>query len=173
MTEAHISVADSIAGDSSLGRADDMGSSIVHSVNESHSSVPTGIIEESRSMSPSAEVPMFTSPPAAYIEPEVPDPFLVDDSASDDDDGRPSPHVSASQQTIMPADEVILSQSPSSSTASTQLSPNRNKAVPPPPSESDPEDEEAPELYLPGLVIPTMFLPIPNVRFSFSFQLTW
>ncbi|KAJ7879904.1 hypothetical protein B0H14DRAFT_2707812 [Mycena olivaceomarginata] len=40
-------------------------------------------------------------------------------------------------------------------------SPNRNKDVPPPP-QSDSDEEDSPELYLPGLCIPTMFLPIPN-----------
>ena len=40
--------------------------------------------------------------------------------------------------------------------------------------DSDDEDEEdAPELYLPGLTLPTMFLPIPNVRYPLFSSLTW
>ncbi|KAF9048300.1 hypothetical protein BDZ89DRAFT_1057874, partial [Hymenopellis radicata] len=34
-------------------------------------------------------------------------------------------------------------------------------------------EEEVPDLYLPGLVLPTMFLPIPNVRRPLSFLLMW
>ncbi|KAF7356537.1 Trafficking protein particle complex subunit 12 [Mycena venus] len=108
--------------------------------------------------------PMFTSPPTVpvYIEPEVPDPFLIDDSDDSDEDTGVTP--TESQHTIAPAaDEVPLAPTPASPNpfGSPLQSPNRNKDVPPPP-QSDSDEEDAPELYLPGLCIPTMFLPIPN-----------
>jgi hypothetical protein len=50
--------------------------------------------------------------------------------------------------------------------------PVEDKPVPAPPPVSDTESEsEAPAVYLPQLVMPTMFLPIPNVRISSP--LTW
>ncbi|KAJ7281467.1 hypothetical protein C8J57DRAFT_1297707 [Mycena rebaudengoi] len=95
--------------------------------------------------------PMFTSPPTVYVEPEVPDPFLID--SDDEDSGEENaPTPTESRQ------EISLAPVPPSPSLQ---SPNRNKAVPPPPT-SDSDEEEAPELYLPGLCIPTMFLPIPN-----------
>ncbi|KAJ6619835.1 hypothetical protein B0H10DRAFT_2163687 [Mycena sp. CBHHK59/15] len=108
---------------------------------------------------------MFTSPPTVYIEPEVPDPFLIDDEEDSDEDSGVTP--TDSQHTIALAQEVPLApalptpSSPNPATGSSLQSPNRNKDVPPPPP-SDSDEEEAPELYLPGLCIPTMFLPIPN-----------
>ncbi|KAJ6591504.1 hypothetical protein DFH09DRAFT_907373 [Mycena vulgaris] len=107
--------------------------------------------------------PMFTSPPAVYIEPEVPDPFLIDSDDSDEENGVTP---TESQHIIPPAHEVSLTPAnpaPSSPNpfGSPLQSPNRNKDVPPPP-QSDSDEDDAPELYLPGLCIPTMFLPIPN-----------
>ena len=118
--------------------------------------------------------PMFTSPPAVYIEPEAPDPFLIDeegDEASEGEEPQDS-SAAASQYTVSPAHNVPLdlSQSPSPDPSSRQpppVSPRPNiyKDVPPPPSEeSEPDEEEVPDLYVPALVVPTMFLPIPNVR---------
>ncbi|KAJ7116057.1 hypothetical protein C8R44DRAFT_675622 [Mycena epipterygia] len=110
-----------------------------------------------------ASEPMFTSPPTVYIEPEVPDPFLIDDDDESDEESGPTP--TESQHIIAPAHDVPLAPvaAPSSPNpfGSPLQSPNRNKDVPPPP-QSDSDEEEAPELYLPGLCIPTMFLPIPN-----------
>jgi hypothetical protein len=106
--------------------------------------------------------PMFTSPPTVpvYIEPEVPDPFLIDDDEDDsDEDTGITP--TDSQHPTPAADEVPLA-TPNPFGSPLQ-SPNRNKDVPPPP-QSDSDEEDSPELYLPGLCIPTMFLPIPNVR---------
>jgi hypothetical protein len=108
--------------------------------------------------------PMFTSPPTVYVEPEVPDPFLIDDEDDSDEDTGATP--TESQHTIAPAHEVpLVPATPSSPNpfGSPLQSPNRNKDVPPPPN-SDSDEDEAPEIYLPGLCIPTMFLPIPNVR---------
>lgn len=114
-----------------------------------------------------------TAAPSVLVEPEVPDPFIVDDgedSSSSESDGAqeqedhsPSP---AAEDNIALA-QSTLSDKPVSDTSEKPLpSPNTNKAVPPPPTDpmSDEDDEEEPpELYLPGLIIPTMFLPIPNV----------
>ncbi|KAJ7091412.1 hypothetical protein B0H15DRAFT_778509 [Mycena belliarum] len=113
-----------------------------------------------------ASEPMFTSPPTStvYIEPEVPDPFLIDDEEDSDEDTGVTP--TELQHTIVSADEIPLAPAnpvslPLNSLGSPLQSPNRNKAVPAPPL-SDSDEEDAPELYLPGLCIPTMFLPIPN-----------
>jgi hypothetical protein len=54
------------------------------------------------------------------------------------------------------------------------LKPDFNKEVPPTPhSGSDEETEEAPEINLPELVAPSMFLPIPNVQYTFSIRLSY
>lgn len=122
------------------------------------------------------ESPGGSSP---VLEPEVPNPFIGEDSegalsegenVSSDVEG-----ASPDSESVHPADEEIaLAQSAlpaPSEVPSFILSPNVNKDVPPPPV-SDTESE-APELYLPGLTMPTMFLPIPNVRLSLSYTLTW
>ncbi|KAF7308849.1 Tetratricopeptide repeat protein 15-like [Mycena kentingensis (nom. inval.)] len=101
-----------------------------------------------------------------YVEPEVPDPFLIDDDASDDDAGV-TPTVAESRHSLAATQEVELapleaSLSPNPLSPSILQSPNRDKDVPPPPSDSDTDEEEEPELYLPALVVPTMFLPLPN-----------
>ncbi|KAH8833137.1 hypothetical protein DL96DRAFT_709527 [Flagelloscypha sp. PMI_526] len=94
------------------------------------------------------------------------DPFLVDDPDSDDDDNTQTRHAPATLG--LPAHQIPLSypvSAPPTSTASQfpPLPQTRNKAVPPTPEEdSDPEEEDVPEIYLPGLVATTMFLPIPN-----------
>ncbi|RDB20833.1 Trafficking protein particle complex subunit 12 [Hypsizygus marmoreus] len=122
--------------------------------------------------------PMFSSPPAVYVEPEVPDPFLIDGEENDYSDhgeeeaADAAAAVTESQVTISPPHEIPLA-SPSESIISQQPqhtvslslipAPNINKDVPPPPSsDSETDSDEAPDLYHPGLVIPTMFLPIPN-----------
>jgi hypothetical protein len=157
---------------------------IVHDGSMLHPSANESQAGEVKGTPVSSSEPMFTSPPTVYVEPEVPDPFLIDDEDSSSDEGRDSPTapISSSQQTITPSHEISLNipASPSMSQPTTPNSiplpsSNMNKDVPPPPtSDSDPDEDEAPDLYLPGLVIPTMFLPIPNVRRPFSSQyLTW
>lgn len=111
------------------------------------------------------------------LEPEVPDPFIVEGSegALSEGEDASSDGASPEGESVSPADEEIaLAQSPlltPSEVPPSMPSPNVNKDVPPPPA-SDAESE-APELYLPGLTMPTMFLPIPNVRLSLSYTLTW
>ena len=112
-------------------------------------------------------LPPLPSPPAEQVEPEAPDPFLVDDS----DDPLSDEDLGASV-ILPPADGLSVVEPTTPTTPVTPLTPNVNKDVPPPPPpESGDDSDEAPDLYLPGLVIPTMFLPIPNVR-RFSL-LTW
>ena len=134
---------------------------------------------------PLSSEPMFTSPPTVYVEPEAPDPFLVDeegDALSDEDHDKQDSSVPMSQDTS-PAHNVPLDLPPTPSpqpTAQQPLPPvsplpNINKDVPPPPSsDSDLDEEEVPDIYVPQLIVPTMFLPIPNVRRSLSSDyLTW
>lgn len=88
-------------------------------------------------------------PPPPLVEPEVPNPFLIED---EDSDSTPEEELPSLPSPII----------------------NVNKDVPPPPPQLDSSDEEdAPDLYLPGLVLPTMFLPIPNVRRPLSYLLMW
>ena len=134
-----------------------------------------------------SEMTSETPPPAVHVEPEVPDPFIVDDGSDDDDsdsDGggteQVAPHAALEEADETPAaeDEIALAQSMILDPAAL----NVDKPVPPPPDEAsgaaggtglaydddnedeEDEDDEPPELYLPGLILPTMFLPIPNVR---------
>ncbi|KAK0489184.1 hypothetical protein IW261DRAFT_401468 [Armillaria novae-zelandiae] len=110
---------------------------------------------------------LFTS---VYNHPEVPDPFLIDDDDEKSSNNDGSPQLSTSRQSMTPAEEIPLA----ASRASPSL--NINKDVPPPPPsqvDTEPDEDEAPDLYLPGLVLPTMFLPIPNVRRPLSYTLTW
>jgi hypothetical protein len=114
--------------------------------------------------------------PHVYIDQPVPDPFLVDeegDAMSEEEKDTSPSSVGAS-----PAHDVPLDLPEQSSIASPV--PNINKEVPPPPvpvGDQDDEDEDedaAPDLYVPALILPTMFLPIPNVRKALPFYfLTW
>ncbi|KAJ3770031.1 hypothetical protein FB446DRAFT_692775 [Lentinula raphanica] len=84
-----------------------------------------------------SEDPQNSPQPDVYVEEEVPDPFLIDSDASDDEQ-EANARIQESDTTIKP----ISKDTPSTPT--------------------DDSEEEAPEIYLPGLVLPTMFLPIPN-----------
>jgi hypothetical protein len=141
--------------------------------------------EESGGMSVSVDEPLPTSsesipnsPLVVYVEPEVPDPFLIDDEddpeSDNDEEANAAATVSESQQTIIPAHEISLTSEPIPSLPMVPP-PNINKDVPPPPRpDSESDEDQVPDLYLPGLILPTMFLPIPNVRRSFSSNyLTW
>lgn len=150
-------------------------------------SIPTPIsASDTRSDSPSESTLLDTS---VYVEPEVPDPFLIeeeDDTSSSDkeeDERETSVGPSATSSEPPAAQEIALTVSTLTGATTSpvpseppMLSPlNVNKDVPPPPPGETEQEEETPELFLPGLIIPTMFLPIPNVRRSFysSNMLLW
>lgn len=80
-----------------------------------------------------------------HVEPEVPDPFLIDSDGSDEEVEHPKQNILVSTPTRLLNIQDL------------------NKDVPPPPTDS--EEEDAPEIYQPGLVLPTMFLPIPNASY--------
>ncbi|KAJ4481836.1 hypothetical protein C8R41DRAFT_922182 [Lentinula lateritia] len=88
----------------------------------------------------------LSTTPNVYIEPEVPDPFLIDSDASDEE---LEAHAAKRKQELSVA-------TPTQSFSQQNLIKNG------PPSPTESEEEDAPEIYLPGLVLPTMFLPIPN-----------
>ena len=118
---------------------------------------------------------------------ETPNPFLVDDPEDPlSDPGSPPPapapvpplDLGSIQQEASPSESVALSPAPSSEPplpaepALEAESPAVDKPVPALPVVSDTESEqEAPAVHLPQLVMPTMFLPIPNVRINS--YLTW
>ncbi|KAH9940845.1 uncharacterized protein BXZ73DRAFT_88548 [Epithele typhae] len=127
--------------------------------------------ELSASMQVAREAP-FVSPSTSVGVPQVLDPFLEDEdidppSVARSEDGESDEHDRRAAQAALspPAEEIALAPSEPSSPEPPASSVNVNKAVPPTPAAapSDDEDEEdTPELYLPGLTLPTMFLPIPN-----------
>jgi hypothetical protein len=137
--------------------------------------------QEEPPLNPHEQDPSVISP--TFIEPETPDPFLVDDegdSLSEEEAAEENTSSDAnSHQVVSPSEAVPLDlpSLPEISTPRPQpLVPNLQKDVPPPPSEEEEEEEEeyVPELYVPALIVPTMFLPIPNVRRPFSSNLlTW
>ena len=109
------------------------------------------------------------------VEPEVPDPFIVDDGESSDSsedhtasdaDGLADDNDAAADEDIVLAQSTIIDAPVTASDQQPIASADVNKDVPPPPSSpstEEEEEEEPPELFLPGLIIPTLFLPIPNV----------
>jgi len=122
--------------------------------------------------------------PAPVAESDVPDPFLVDDPDDplSDPESLSTPlaldaaELSKSQTTITPTEEVLLG-APTPASPSKAIEspiPGLSKpvvAVPTPPPMTYSSGSDAPAIYLPQLVLPNMFLPIPNVRLCF--HLTW
>lgn len=195
---------------SSIAVAGDSDQPLSLQVSESSLESNEAVIIVSTALSPVEEIPtptavMDAQPEAlshseslidttVYVEPEVPDPFLIDeegDAMSEEEKGEDdgmeretsvAPSVASSE--LPAAQEIALNVSTMTLTAADTTSPaaseppvhsplsplNLNKDVPPPPpeeSENAVEEEEAPDLFLPGLINPTMLLPIPNVRRSF------
>jgi hypothetical protein len=112
-------------------------------------------------------------PMTKAAEPEVPDPFQLDDPddpVSDEEDAPSTPVAlrNPSQVTIIapPVTEVSLHALPKEP-QSTPFAPAPSATTKPQPAlpEGDgEEDEDDPHaLYLPGLTVPGLFLPIPNV----------
>jgi hypothetical protein len=131
--------------------------------------------------------PTIVNPPPVVVEPEAPDPFIIDDPESLSSEEN-STDVNSSQpsyaQSPTAAEEISLAQSSLAFVPplpSPTLPEERNNPLPPlPPSKDNPSaldsedsDEEIPDLYIPALTNPTMFLPIPNVRLSLFNPLTW
>jgi len=144
--------------------------------------LPEPPVEEIRDEEvPSNSESMLTNPPTVFVEAETPDPFLIDeegDALSEDEDSS----AAVSQLTVSPAHDVPLDLPDPSSPepdntqqqAPTSPLPNLNKDVPPPPSSESEQEDEVPDIYVPTLITPTMFLPIPNVRLPlFTNTLTW
>ena len=130
------------------------------------------------------EVPEpYVSPPSPQRSSdgeETPNPFLVDDpedSLSDPGSPTPAPAPPLDPGFLLPetspSESVALSPTPSELPLPAEpVAPAVDKPVPALPVVSDTESEqEAPAVHLPQLVMPTMFLPIPNVRISS--HLTW
>ena len=143
--------------------------------------------EEPRVTMPTPEpfvAPSNPQPPEYGEQEQVPDPFLVDDPENplSDPESEPTaqtptpPSAAPSTPDATPVEPVPLS--PAASDLS--LSPENDPASPPVQAEPVPapaplsgseSEPDAPAVYLPQLVLPTMFLPIPNVRISS--HLTW
>ena len=109
--------------------------------------------------------------PTVFAEAEAPNPFLIDeegDSLSEGEAVEEQP-LSDPQDAVLPTQSVPLDLP---STPQPQTLSNLQKDTPPPLSES--EAESVPDVFVPALILPTMFLPIPNVRRPFSSNLlTW
>ncbi|KAL4248106.1 hypothetical protein ABKN59_007783 [Abortiporus biennis] len=90
--------------------------------------------------------------------------------SGEEQEGDPSDSEDILSQSVTPADEISLTQSTILPPLPATPSPLPvEKPVPPVPttatlvsSSSSDDEEEGLEIYLPGLTIPTMFLPIPN-----------
>lgn len=120
---------------------------------------PTGEVQAPKAQMSSDVVPNVEP----LIVPELPDPFLRDDSPK-----FPSKSFGYSSQITLsgPVMDVPLQSSETSSartsndasrtpTAATYA--NENKSLP------KPEPDERPDLHIPGLVVSGLFLPVPNV----------
>jgi len=151
--------------------------------------------QEQQPIEPEPQLEMEMEVPEPFIAPpsppslersdsgeETPNPFLIDDS--DDplsDPGSPPPppapvptldSIPLPTQVPPPEPVVLPPAPPELAPPPVPESPVLDKPVPPLPVVSDTESEpEAPAVHLPQLVLPTMFLPIPNVRISS--HLTW
>ena len=131
------------------------------------------------------EVPEpYVSPPSPQRSNDddgTPNPFLVDDPEdplSDPGSPTPAPALPLDSGSLVPeaspSESVTLSPAPSQLPLPSEPAPPAvDKPVPAlPVVNSDTESEqEAPAVHVPQLVMPTMFLPIPNVRISS--HLTW
>ncbi|KAA1470247.1 hypothetical protein DENSPDRAFT_774116 [Dentipellis sp. KUC8613] len=116
--------------------------------------------------------------PQPADEPDVPNPFLVDDPEEPITLSEPPTarlavdshlQLSESQTTIGPAEDIPLSADEPApeeeAPAPAPLPASVDKPVPAPPQSpmsSESSDADTPAIYLPQLVHPTMFLPIPN-----------
>jgi len=114
--------------------------------------------------------------PVADINPFIEDVSLSasSENVTSSEDKPPSEPSPLSSPDVSPELSSSAPAHPLSELPNTPL--NVNKDVPPsPPAASDSEsDEAAPVIHAPGLTLPTLFLPIPNVRLLDSIlHLTW
>ncbi|KAH6915927.1 hypothetical protein BKA70DRAFT_1254199 [Coprinopsis sp. MPI-PUGE-AT-0042] len=124
-----------------------------------HTNMATSPAEGLLTVSEEASKPL--GPVQPVEEEEVPDPFLIDD------EGDALSEDNTESESTQPVSEPLsIEPSPAPLSAKPLPSPfHVDKEVPPPPpvvDESESEEEEVPVLSLPALVLPTMFLPIPN-----------
>lgn len=98
------------------------------------------------------------------MNPREVDAFFHDDELSSSEDSTVS---SSSAHAQPPATTDIALLSPPAEKPA-QLSPAPPQPlVSAPGPDSDEDEEEMPDLYIPALIAPTMFLPIPNVRLPY------
>ena len=93
--------------------------------------------------------------------------FFHDDENSSSGDST----VSSSSIHIQPpatVDIALTAPPPDQTVQAPPAIPPQSTSAPGP--DSDEDDEEMPDLYIPALIAPTMFLPIPNVRLSCFFK---
>ncbi|KAG6821423.1 hypothetical protein H0H93_010147 [Arthromyces matolae] len=95
---------------------------------------------------------------------DVPDPFLIDDDLTSDEEDSAQADSEDNSAALTPTEVPLTSLSPSETgeMSGTVPSLNLDKEVPPTPIVEETDEDETPDLYLPGLILPTMFLPIPN-----------
>lgn len=110
---------------------------------------------------------------APLREPDVPDPFLHDSDEEEEEEEEDESSEQPDGPSPLPATQEISISSPPPRSPAPPLPAtiDLNKDVPPPPVPSDTEDDDetdddTEDLYLPALVQPTLFLPIPNVSSS-------
>lgn len=152
-----------------------------HSCTSLSHSVST--LEEPQVAMPTPEPEPYVAPPSPeppeygeQVQEPGPDPFLVEDPKELLSDPESTAQEPVSPPEVTPSEPVVLSPA---TPAQTQLPVNvpaqppiEEKPAPASPHGSETGSEtDVPAVYLPQLVMPTMFLPIPNVRISS--YLTW
>lgn len=145
-----------------------------HSCTSLSHSVST--LEEPQVAMPTPEPYVAPPPPEYGGQEQGPDPFLVEDPMEPLSEPETTVQEPASPPLPLAPEPVVLS--PTVPTLAQPLenvpvqTPITEKPVPAIPHGSDTGSEpDVPTVYLPQLVMPTMFLPIPNVRISSP--LTW
>ena len=143
-------------------------------------------LEEPRVAMPTPPEPIvYVSPPSPhppeYGQESGPDPFLVEDpkeplSDPETTTEEPTSPPAPPPPDVIPSEPVVLTPATPAQTLPPVNIPAApfvdEKPVPASPHGSETASEtEVPAVYLPQLVMPTMFLPIPNVRISSP--LTW
>jgi len=111
---------------------------------------------------PEPSLARLSIPPSISIAASDPKVFQLEDS--DDEISSPEPQKSGLdtlQESSMQASQEIPLNTPSVA-ESTQTAELNRRSKPQPPIPPNDDTESAPDLFLPGLVSPNLFLPIPN-----------